>query len=89
MYCSASQRICSSSSSRLITGRLTFFTITEWPHTAAATFLLRILALSIASRIASVIAAALRNAPCTIASAGTRGDAEMRQLEAAGSGRAA
>jgi len=29
MYCSASQRICSSSSSRLIAGRLTFFTITE------------------------------------------------------------
>ena len=38
MYCSASQRIDSSSSSRVIVGRLIFFTITEWPDTAVATF---------------------------------------------------
>src|SRR5262249_45995954 len=67
----ASQRICSSSSSRLIAGRLTFFTITECPDTAAATFLVLILPLSIASRIASVIALAFRKAPWTMASAGT------------------
>src|SRR5262245_40159021 len=71
MYCSASQRICSSSSSRLIAGRFTFFTITEFPDTAAATFLVLILPLSTASRIASVMALAFRNAPWTMASGGT------------------
>ena len=70
MYCSASQRICSSSSSRVIAGRLTFFTITECPLTAAATFLVRIFAFSIASRMPSTIALEFRKAPCTIASAG-------------------
>src|SRR5262245_3360348 len=71
MYCSASQRICSSSSTRVICGRLTVFTITEWPETAAATFFERVLAFETASRIASTIAPELRKAPWTIASFGT------------------
>src|SRR5262245_12881986 len=70
MYCSASQRIDSSSSSRVMLGRLIFFTITEWPETAVATCFDLMPAESIASRIASTMAPELRKAPCTIASAG-------------------
>ena len=71
MYCSASQRIDSSSSSRVMLGRLIFFTITEWPETAVATCFDLMPAESIASRIASTIALEFRNAPCTMASAGS------------------
>ena len=37
MWCSASQGMCSSSSSRVISGILIFLTITECPETAVAT----------------------------------------------------
>jgi hypothetical protein len=71
MYCSASQRIVSSSSSLLCAGSEIRFTITEWPETEVTTSLDLKPPIAQASAIAAEMAGAFMNEPCTIASGGS------------------
>src|SRR6185436_17431911 len=72
MYCSASQKIDSSSSDAVITGSVIFLTITAFPESEAQTsFALNVLLCSNTRRIASATAPASMMAPSTIESGGT------------------
>src|SRR5215203_4142013 len=72
MYCSASQKIDSSSSDSVITGNVIFLTITAFPESEAQTSLaLNDLLCSKTRRIASATAPASMMAPSTIESGGT------------------
>ncbi len=77
MYRSASHWMDSANSSSVITGRLIFLTITEWPETEVTTSFVLILKLLIRSRIVSTITTESIRDPSTMASGGMVAMAEL------------
>jgi len=84
MWCSASQGICSSSSSGVMGGTLIFLMITECPEMAVATSLPLIPRLSRKVLMASTTAVWFMIAPSTIVCAGSGLETEVDQLKALG-----